>query len=81
MLFKNLEGCQLKDYEIFPMGNHSFIRVIASGEDLPLYGSGGFKPFGQKTFDEAISAFVKCLTQLQKYIQVSFIFRFVFMFL
>lgn len=69
VLFKNLEGCQLEDYKIFPMGNHSFIRVLATGEDLPLYGGGGFKPFGQKNFDEAISAYVKCFCQLQKYIE------------
>ncbi|VDD87578.1 unnamed protein product [Enterobius vermicularis] len=70
VLFKNVEYCELEDYKIFPMGNHSFIRVLSTGEDLPLYGSGGFKPFGQKNFDEAISAYVECFRQLEKYIQV-----------
>uniref|UniRef100_A0A0N5AYW3 Beclin-1-like protein n=1 Tax=Syphacia muris TaxID=451379 RepID=A0A0N5AYW3_9BILA len=69
VLLKSVEGCELDDYKIFPMGNHSFIRVLATGEDLPLYGSGGFKPFGQKNFDEAIIAYVKCFRHLQKHIE------------
>lgn len=70
VLIKGEEDFHLRDYEIFPMGNYSFIRVLATGAELPLYGSGGFKPFGQKKFDEAICAFLNCFCQWQTHIEV-----------
>ncbi|VDK43338.1 unnamed protein product [Anisakis simplex] len=70
VLIKSEKDFTLRDYEIFPMGNHSFIRVLATGLDLPLYGSGGFTPFGNKNLDEAMCAFVRCFRQWQDYIEV-----------
>ncbi|VDM41254.1 unnamed protein product [Toxocara canis] len=69
VLIKGGEDFRLRDYEVFPMGNYSFIRVLASGVELPLYGSGGFKPFGHKKFDEAMCAFMNCFCQLQDHIE------------
>uniref|UniRef100_F1L1E5 Beclin-1-like protein n=1 Tax=Ascaris suum TaxID=6253 RepID=F1L1E5_ASCSU len=76
VLIKGEEDFHLRDYEIFPMGNYSFIRVLATGAELPLYGSGGFKPFGQKKFDEAICAFLNCFCQWQTHIESRSEFRF-----
>uniref|UniRef100_A0A915CPZ7 Uncharacterized protein n=1 Tax=Ditylenchus dipsaci TaxID=166011 RepID=A0A915CPZ7_9BILA len=55
-------------YEVFPCASHSFIRAQrAAGkiEDLPLYGSGGWRPFGQPALDQALVAYLECFCQLE----------------
>ncbi|VDK29807.1 unnamed protein product [Gongylonema pulchrum] len=51
-----LDDFHFSVYRIVPMGSYSFVQCIDSDVDLPLFGSGGFKPFGQKKLDEGICA-------------------------
>ncbi|KAH7731054.1 Autophagy protein Apg6 containing protein [Aphelenchoides avenae] len=56
------------DYEIVPCGSHSFIRLRTSGEkseELPLYGTGGWRPFGQSALDQGIAAYLDCFRQFE----------------
>ncbi|VDN18814.1 unnamed protein product [Gongylonema pulchrum] len=64
-----LDDFHFSVYRIVPMGSYSFVQCIDSDVDLPLFGSGGFKPFGQKKLDEGICAFMDCFCQLQKRIE------------
>lgn len=71
-MFQTLADCleiQFTLYRIVPVGSHSFVQCLDTGAELPLFGSGGFKPFGQKKFDEGICAFMECFCQLQKHIE------------
>lgn len=56
-------------YHVIPVGSHSFVRCLDNGAELPLFGSGGFKPFGHKKLDEGICAFMECFCQLQRHIE------------
>ncbi|EFO27321.1 autophagy protein Apg6 containing protein [Loa loa] len=72
LLINTLADClevQFSLYRIVPVGSHSFIQCLDTGVELPLFGSGGFKPFGQKKFDEGICAFMECFCQLQRHIE------------
>uniref|UniRef100_A0A183BZF3 BZIP domain-containing protein n=1 Tax=Globodera pallida TaxID=36090 RepID=A0A183BZF3_GLOPA len=61
-------------YELVPCGSTSAIRIlpkngtttapISTAEELPLYGSGGWRPFGQQALDKALVAFMDCVCQL-----------------
>ncbi len=50
-------------YQIVPYGNYSYIKVLADGKVLPLYGSGGFRMIFDSKFDSAMVAFLDCLQQ------------------
>uniref|UniRef100_A0A915PIL1 Autophagy-related protein 6 n=1 Tax=Setaria digitata TaxID=48799 RepID=A0A915PIL1_9BILA len=72
LLLNTLADClevQFTLYRIVPVGSHSFVQCLDTGAELPLFGSGGFKPFGQKKFDEGICAFMECFCQLQRHIE------------
>ncbi|MFH4974600.1 hypothetical protein AB6A40_001309 [Gnathostoma spinigerum] len=69
ILAKSCSGFQLHNYEVIPMGSHSFIRNLGTGVKLPLYGSGPFKTAKETEFDKGMCAFVDCLCQLQKYLE------------
>ncbi|VDN03706.1 unnamed protein product [Thelazia callipaeda] len=62
-------GIKFTRYRIVPVGSHSFVQCLNTRAEYPLFGSGGFKPFGQKKFDEGICAFMDCFCQLQKYVE------------
>lgn len=72
LMFQTLANCleiQFTLYRVVPVGSHSFVQCLETGAELPLFGSGGFKPFGQKKFDEGICAFMECFCQLQRHIE------------
>ncbi|VDN81491.1 unnamed protein product [Brugia pahangi] len=72
LLINTLADCldiEFTLYRIVPVGSHSFVQCLDTGAELPLFGSGGFKPFGQKKFDEGICAFMECFCQLQRNIE------------
>ncbi len=50
-------------YQIVPYGNYSYVKVLADGKSLPLYGSGGFRMIFDSKFDSAMVAFLDCLQQ------------------
>uniref|UniRef100_A0A1I8BAH9 APG6 domain-containing protein n=1 Tax=Meloidogyne hapla TaxID=6305 RepID=A0A1I8BAH9_MELHA len=61
-------GIEFVGYELVPFGSCSFIRSLRKEnsdkiEELPLYGSGGWRPFGQPTLDKALIAFMDCFIQ------------------
>jgi beclin 1 len=57
---------KFSNYQLVPFGNHSYIKVLADNSELPLHGSGGFRLLGWDTkFDQGMSAFLDCLSQLQ----------------
>lgn len=65
---------KLSDLEIVPCASYSFIRARKSNgkmEELPLYGSGGWRPFGQTGpgLDQAIVALLDCISQIEKQLQ------------
>lgn len=63
------------DYEIFPCGSYSFIRAHrpdGKTEDLPLYGSGGWRPFGQPALDQAIVAYCECFSEIENRLKAKF---------
>ncbi|KAI3416366.1 autophagy protein 6, variant 2 [Globodera pallida] len=63
-------------YELVPCGSTSAIRIlpkngtttapISTAEELPLYGSGGWRPFGQQALDKALVAFMDCVCQVEQ---------------
>lgn len=61
-------------YELVPCGNASFIRVtkpqtLSNGtrsEELPFFGSGGWRPFGQPALDKGLIAFMDCFLQVEQ---------------
>ncbi|KAI1733198.1 autophagy protein apg6 domain-containing protein [Ditylenchus destructor] len=68
-------GMKFTDYEIFPCGSYSFIRAHrpdGKTEDLPLYGSGGWRPFGQPALDQAIVAYCECFSQVEARLKAKF---------
>jgi len=50
-------------YQIVPYGSYSYIKVLADGKVLPLYGTGGFRMIWDTKFDQAMLAFLDCLQQ------------------
>lgn len=50
-------------YQIVPYGSYSYIKVLADGKVLPLYGTGGFRMIWDTKFDQAMVAFLDCLQQ------------------
>jgi hypothetical protein len=58
------------DYQLVPCASHSFIRVTRTPgdklEELPMYGAGGWRPFGQTGLDQALVAFLDCLSQVER---------------
>lgn len=63
------------NYEIIPSGSNSLIRVQRSNnkiEELPLYGCGGWRPFGQPLLDQAIVAYMDCFCQLEAQLKTHF---------
>lgn len=56
-------------YRLVPYGNHSYIEVIGTGKELPLYGTGGFKFFWDTKFDAAMVAFLDCLAQFKEEVE------------
>lgn len=54
-----------KRYRLVPFGNHSYIEVLETGKELPLYGTGGFRFFWDTKFDAAMVAFLDCLAQFK----------------
>lgn len=73
MITEQLE-MKLSDLEIVPCASYSFIRARKSNgkmEELPLYGSGGWRPFGQTGpgLDQAIVALLDCISQIEKQLQ------------
>uniref|UniRef100_A0A1I8AP72 Autophagy-related protein 6 n=1 Tax=Steinernema glaseri TaxID=37863 RepID=A0A1I8AP72_9BILA len=60
-------GVKLDGYEIVPLGAHSCIRHYERDgkvEELPLYGTGGIKLFGQTKLDRGLVAFLECFCHL-----------------
>jgi len=41
-------------------------------EELPLYGTGGWRPFGQPALDQALVAFLDCFCQLESALRARF---------
>lgn len=60
-------GAVFPDYEIDPRGNNSYIRRISGAKaiEYPLFGNGGWKPFGQLNLDHAIVGLIHCFTQIE----------------
>lgn len=58
--FRNLE---FKNYKLVPYGNHSFIKDLKTGVELPLHVNGGMKFVWDTKFDAAMVAFVDCMLQ------------------
>lgn len=56
-------------YRLVPYGNHSYIEVLGTGKELPLYGTGGFKFFWDTKFDAAMVAFLDCLAQFKEEVE------------
>ncbi len=56
-------GMEFQKYNLVPYGSYSYIKVIADGKVLPLYGSGGFKMIFDTKFDMGMVAFLDCLQQ------------------
>jgi beclin 1 len=56
-------GMEFQRYSLYPYGSYSYIKVIADGKVLPLYGSGGFKMIFDSKFDSGMVAFLDCLQQ------------------
>ncbi|CAG2103548.1 unnamed protein product [Medioppia subpectinata] len=53
-----------------PYGNHSFLESLEDrSRELPLYASGGIRYFWNNKFDNAMVAFLDCLTQFKQHIQ------------
>ncbi|XP_015786864.1 beclin-1 [Tetranychus urticae] len=52
-------------YRLVPYGNHSFIETLEDKpKELPLYGSGGFRYLLNNKFDQAMIAFLDCMSQV-----------------
>jgi beclin 1 len=60
-------GATFSEYEIDPRGNHSYIRRITGSKaiEYPLFGNGGWKPFGQLNLDHAIVGLIYCIMQVE----------------
>nr|CAD2202736.1 unnamed protein product [Meloidogyne enterolobii] len=70
-------GIEFVGYELVPFGSCSFIRSLRKEnsdkiEELPLYGSGGWRPFGQPALDKALIAFMDCFIQVEKRLKQHF---------
>ncbi|KAK0400106.1 hypothetical protein QR680_003361 [Steinernema hermaphroditum] len=68
-------GVKLDGYEIVPLGAHSCIRHYERDgkvEELPLYGTGGFKLFGQTKLDRGLVAFLECFCLLSTFLSDKF---------
>nr|CAD2168288.1 unnamed protein product [Meloidogyne enterolobii] len=70
-------GIEFVGYELVPFGSCSFIRSLRKDnsdkiEELPLYGSGGWRPFGQPALDKALIAFMDCFIQVEKRLKQHF---------
>nr|CAD2206844.1 unnamed protein product [Meloidogyne enterolobii] len=70
-------GIEFVGYELVPFGSCSFIRSLQKQnsdkiEELPLYGSGGWRPFGQPALDKALIAFMDCFIQVEKRLKQHF---------
>jgi len=50
-------------YQVVPYGNWSYVKVLADGKVLPLYGTGGLRMIFDSKFDSAMVAFLDCLQQ------------------
>lgn len=59
-------GLTFERYRLVPYGNHSYIEVLKSGKELPLYGSGDIR---DRKFDAAMVAFLNCLDQFKEEVQ------------
>jgi beclin 1 len=62
------------DYDIIPCGSHSFLKAKNGGDkdELPLYGNGGWRPFGQAALDQGIVAFMECFREFEAKIKTHF---------
>jgi beclin 1 len=60
-------GATFSEYEIDPRGNNSYIRRITGSKaiEYPLFGNGGWKPFGQLNLDHAIVGLIYCIMQVE----------------
>lgn len=51
-------------YRLVPYGSHSYIECLSDrNKELPLYCAGGYRFFWDKKFDQAMVAFLDCLSQ------------------
>lgn len=57
---------KFEKFELVPYGNHSYIKCLEDGRELPLFCTGGYKFFWDTRFDAAMVAFLDCLTQLKE---------------
>eukprot|EP00051_Salpingoeca_urceolata_P014670 m.187142 g.187142 ORF g.187142 m.187142 type:complete len:456 (+) comp18152_c0_seq6:146-1513(+) len=63
-------GFKFQRYRLVPNGSQSYLEAEGEpGKDLPLHGSGGFKLFSDKKFDEAMVAFLDCVDQFKSHIE------------
>ena len=68
-------GFLFQKYRLIPYGSNSRIeRLPAPGtsrkrEELPLFGSGSFKRFWESKFDQAMVAFLHCLSQFMQHVE------------
>jgi len=68
-------GIHFTDYEIVPCASFSFIRARRSSgkvDELPLYGSGGWRPFGQSALDQALVAYMECFAHVEQHLRQYF---------
>ena len=56
-------------YQIVPYGSYSYIKVLADDKMLPLYGTGGFRMIFDTKYDNAMVAFLDCLSQFAAEVQ------------
>ena len=58
-----------KKYQIVPYGSYSYIKVLVDDKVLPLYGTGGFRMIFDTKYDNAMVAFLDCLSQFAAEVQ------------
>lgn len=66
---------KFSNYEIVPCGSTSLILARRSNnkiDELPLYGSGGWRPFGQPLLDQTLVAYMDCFCQLEAHLKTFF---------
>lgn len=66
-------GATFVRYKVMPYGNQSFVDVLEGkkkNQHLPLYSSAGLRIFADSKFDLGLVAYLDCLDQLKRHIEL-----------
>ncbi|KAF0989839.1 hypothetical protein HZS_743 [Henneguya salminicola] len=61
-------GFKYDGYILLPMGNQSYVEVISTKASLPLWDLGGVRMFWDTKFDDGMTAYLNCVSQLCSFI-------------